>query len=115
MLLGEDRANVTGPVLGGVVLCIVVVVLVVAVARTPIGRDRGRATVSREEESSEEIPMQLMRENSLRRKRVSKRKRHIRERVEERMRNEPPLDVEGCEYSFVEDYGTAYGHCSLLR
>ena len=115
MLLGEEHANVAGPVLGGVVLCIVVVVLVVAVARTPIGRGRGRATVSREEESSEEIPMQLMRENSLRRKRVSKRKRHIRERVEERMRNEPPLDVEGCEYSFVEDYGTAYGHCSLLR
>ena len=98
-----------------VVVVLVVVVLVVGVARTSIGRGTGRATVSREEESSEEIPMQLMRENSLRRKRVSKRKRHIRERVEERMRNEPPLDVEGCEYSFVEDYGTAYGHCSLLR
>ena len=89
-------------------LCVVVVVLVVGVARTSIGRGTRRATVSTEEESNEEIPMRPMKENSLRRNRVSKRKSQIRERVDERMRNDPPLDVEGCEYSFVEDYGTAY-------
>ena len=98
-----------------VVVVLVVVVLVVGFARTPIGRGRGRATVSIEEESNEEIPMQPMRENPQRRNRVSKRKSKIRERVDERTRNEPPFDVEGCEYSFVKDYGTAYGHCSLLR
>ena len=105
---GEEGANVAGPVLGGVVLCVVVVVLVVGVARTSIGRGTRRATVSTEEENNEEIPMRPMKENSLRRNRVSKRKSQIRERVDERMRNDPPLDVEGCEYSFVEDYGTAY-------
>jgi len=106
---GEERANVAGPVLGAVVLCIVVVVLVLGVARMSIGRGTRRATVSTdEEESNEDIPMRPMKENSLRRNRVSKRKSQIRERVDQRMRNEPPLDVEGCEYSFVEDYGTAY-------
>ena len=36
-----------------------------------------------------------------------KRKSQMRERVMERMKNEP-LTVEGCTYSFVEDYGTCY-------
>ena len=39
---------------------------------------------------------------------MSKRKSQIRERVDERMRSEL-VDVEGCRYSFVQDYGTAYG------
>jgi len=107
---GEERANVAGLILGAVVLCVVVVVLVLGVARTSIGRGTRRATVSTdEEESNEDIPMRPLKENSLRRNRVSKRKSQIRERVDQRMRNEPPLDVEGCEYSFVQDYGTAYG------
>ena len=97
-----EGANVAGPVLGGVVLCIVVVVLVFGVTRTSIGRGTRKATVSAEGENNvEDIPMRPLS------RKTSKRKSQIRERVDERMRTEP-IDVEGCRYSFVQDYGTAY-------
>merc|ERR1712130_27880 len=100
-------AHVAGPVLGGLVLCIVVVVLVFGVARTSIGRGTRKTAVSTEEENGEDIPMRPMKPKTVSSNRVSKRKSQIRERVDERMRTEQ-VDVEGCRYSFVEDYGTAY-------
>ena len=89
--------------MGGLVLCIVVVVLVLGVARTSIGRRTRKAAITNEGENNEEIPMRPINRSN----RLSKRKSQIKERVDERMRTEP-LDVEGCEYSFVEDYGTVY-------
>ena len=103
---GPDGANIGGPVAGGVVLVVVVVVLVFGVARTSIGRGTRKATVSTEEENDEDIPMRPI--NAKSSNRVSKRKSQIRERVDERMKTEL-VDVEGCRYSFVQDYGTAYG------
>ena len=108
----KSKSSVTSPVVGGLALCVVVVVVIVGLARTSIGGVTRRGAVSTGEDHGEDIELPELRSkdrNTEARSSLTrgKRKSQMKERVMERMKNEP-LNVEGCTYSFVEDYGTCY-------
>ena len=108
----KSKSSVVSPLVGGLALCVVVVVVIVGLARTSIGGVTRRGAVSTGEDHGEDIELPELRSkdrNTEARSSLTrgKRKSQMKERVMERMKNEP-LNVEGCTYSFVEDYGTCY-------
>ena len=108
----KSKSSVAGPLVAGLALCVVVVVVIVGLARTSIGGVTRRGAVSTGEDHGEDIELPELRSkdrNTEARSSLTrgKRKSQMKERVMERMKNEP-LTVEGCTYGFVEDYGTCY-------